>query len=149
MATNFCTKVNGAFSFQSRSRFLGVGPRLGIDGSNPLGGSWAFEYIGGVAVLFGQRKITASQALSATDSFGTDFVAGQPTAIDKSEFAAVFNLDAEPGISYSFTPAFKVTASFRFDGYWSALKVIEADGTIGNQNRFFYGPMLRATWKLP
>lgn len=149
MATTGCTKVNGLFSFQSRSSFLGVGPRLGIDGSAPLGGSWAFDYIGGVAVLFGQRKITASQALSATDTFGTDFVVGQPTAVDKSEFAAVFNLDAEPGISYWVTPTFKVTGSFRFDGYWGALKVIEANGAIGNQNRFYYGPMLRATWNLP
>jgi len=44
--------ITGSFAFQSRSRFLGVGPRVGVDGSNPLGGSWTFDYLAGIAALF-------------------------------------------------------------------------------------------------
>ena len=37
-----------AFGFAQNSRFAGAGPRLGIDGSIPLGGGWAFDYLGGI-----------------------------------------------------------------------------------------------------
>jgi len=143
----FCTTVTGNSSFQSRSQFLGVGPRLGIDGSQPLGGSWAFDYLGGVAVLFGDRSFSATQTLTATS---TGFASVRAiTSLSSSNFAAVFNLDAQAGISYWFTPTFKLTGSFRFDGYWAALPILEAGGNIGNQNRFYYGPMLRATVMFP
>jgi hypothetical protein len=140
----FCTKVYGDFSFQSRSRFLGVGPRLGIDGHQPLGGSWVFDYLGGVAVLFGDRSFSATQMLSATSTGGA-FSTTPATSLNQSGAAAVFNLDAQLGISYWFTPNFKMSASYRFDGYWGALKMLQANGDLGNQDRFYYGPMVRAT----
>lgn len=139
----FCTKVSGNFAFQSRSRFLGVGPRLGVQGSQPLAGSWVFEYLGGVAVLFGDRTFSATQMLNAISTGGA-FTAIPTTSLTQSGAAAVFNLDAQVGISYWLTPTFKLTASYRFDGYWGALKVLEA-ADIRNQDRFYYGPMLRAT----
>ena len=141
----FCTHATGNFSFQSRSQFLGVGPRLSVDGSQPLGGSWAFEYLGGVAVLFGDRSFNASQSLFATT--GTSFVPAQSsvTALSASSLAAIFNLDAQAGISYWLTQNFKLTASFRFDGYFNALTVIEPNGALSQQDRFYYGPMLRGT----
>jgi hypothetical protein len=141
------TPVSGSFSFQSRSRFLGVGPRLGVDGSQPLGGSWAFDYLGGVAVLFGDRSFNATQSTSSLATPGGFFhylpltAAALATCTD----VAVFNLDAQAGISYWLTRNFKLTASYRFDGYWNALTVIEPNGSLGNQSRFYYGPMLRAT----
>jgi len=141
----FCTQVNGNFSFQSRSRFLGVGPRLGVDGSQPLSGSWAFEYLGGVAVLFGNRSLNASQTLFVTTA--TPFVPTQTsvTTLSASSTVGIFNLDAQAGISYWLTRNFKLTASYRFDGYWNALTVIEPTGAPGQQGRFYYGPMLRGT----
>jgi hypothetical protein len=141
----FCTKVSGNFAFQSRSRFLGVGPRLGVEGSQPLAGSWAFEYLGGVAVLFGDRSFSATQMLNAISTGGA-FTAIPTTSINQSGAAAVFNLDAQVGISYWLTPTFKLMASYRFDGYWGALKVLEANAEVRNQDRFYYGPMLRATF---
>ena len=54
------TTVSGNLAFSNRSRFLGVGPRLGIDGSLPFAGSWSLDYLGGVAVLFGTRKFDST-----------------------------------------------------------------------------------------
>jgi len=135
--------VTGNISFQSRSQLLGVGPRLGVDGSEPLGGSWTFDYLGGIAVLFGNRSLNATQT-----AYATTIAAGSlnsVTALSASSTVGVFNLDAQVGISYWFTRNFKLTASYRFDGYWNALTIIEPDGTLGQQDRFCYGPMLRGT----
>ena len=43
----FGSPITGVFSFSSRSKFLGVGPRLGIDGGVPFGGPWSLDYGGG------------------------------------------------------------------------------------------------------
>src|ERR1700683_1113740 len=103
--------ASGNFSFQSRSQFLGVRPRLGVDGSQPLGGSWAFEYLGGVAVLFGNRSLSASQTLFAT-SVSTATIPSQTsvTALSASGLVGILNLDAQAGISYWLTHNFKMTA---------------------------------------
>lgn len=143
---NCSSPVAGSLSFQSRSRFLGVGPRFGVDGSEPLGGSWAFDYLGGVAVLFGDRSLNATQTLFATTtSFAIPDIFNSTTSLSTSQAVAVFNLDAQAGISYWLTRNFKLTASYRFDGYWNAMTIIEPNGNIGTQSRFFYGPMLRGT----
>ena len=39
----------------------------------------------------------------------------------------------------------KLTASYRFDGYWGALKTISTGGALTNTDRFYNGPMLRFT----
>ncbi len=52
----FNSPITGVFSFLSRSKFLGVGPRVGIDGVLLLSGPWSLDYGGGVAVLFGKRS---------------------------------------------------------------------------------------------
>jgi hypothetical protein len=141
-----CTQVTGNTSFQSRSQFLGVGPRLGIDGSQPLAGSWAFDYLGGLAVLFGNRSFNATQTLFATVvTAAPPITLNSLTALSLSNTVAVFNLDVQAGISYWLTSNFKLTVSYRFDGYWNALTIIEPDGGLGSQGRFYYGPMLRGS----
>ena len=141
----FCTTpASGGFSFQSRSQFLGVGPRLGINGSQPLAGSWAFDYLGGVAVLFGDRSLNATQTLFATTAPPPSTLTSI-TALNSSSTVGVLNLDAQAGISYWLTRNFKLTASYRFDGYFNALTIIETTGALGQQDRFYYGPMLRGT----
>jgi opacity protein-like surface antigen len=142
----FCTTpASGGFSFQSRSQFLGVGPRLGINGSQPLAGSWAFDYLGGVAVLFGDRSLNATQTVSATLTISPFTALTSITALNSSSTVGVLNLDAQAGISYWLTQNFKLTASYRFDGYWGAMTIIEPNGAPGQQDRFYYGPMLRGT----
>jgi hypothetical protein len=133
----FIGAAPGAFSFEENSKFFGVGPRVGLDGTVPLGGHFAIEYLGGVAELFGRRSLNLATGGSAA-TFGI-------LPLSVSGNAAVFNLDAQAGITYFFTPDLKITASYRFDGYWDALKTINTAGTIVNADRFFYGPMLRLT----
>lgn len=131
--------ISGAFTFQQDSRFVGGGPRVGLEGNTPLGHGWDLDWLGGVAVLFGSRSLTVNTTGSAAN-FGIN-------AFGISDDAVVFNLDAQAGLSYWLTPNVKLSGSYRFDGYWGALKTIAADGTIANQNRFFSGPMVRLTVK--
>src|SRR5262249_11367855 len=142
--------ITGVFSFAPRSRFLGVGPLLGIIGAQPLGGSWALDYLGGVAVLFGDRKFDSSSAMTLTlNPVISPAVATLNSALSNSSFGAVFNLDAQLGISYWFTPSLKATLSYRFDGYWGALRTVNAAGAFVNEDRFYYGPMFRVTYTFP
>jgi hypothetical protein len=110
------------FSFVQNSRFVGGGPRLGLDGTMPLGGGWGIDYLGGIAVLYGARSL---------DVNGTG---ATPTAISNNmgalDAAAVFNLDAQAGLSYHFSQDLKLTAGYRFDGYWGALKTTNAAGAL-------------------
>jgi Legionella pneumophila major outer membrane protein precursor len=140
--------ITGVFSFSSRSKFLGVGPRLGIDGINPLGGPWSLDYGGGVAVLFGNRSFDSNSTMTLTLT-GHPTSGTATTATSSSDTGAVFNLDAQAGISYQFNPNFKMTASYRFDGYWNALRAPNSAGAIANEDVFYYGPMLRATLTFP
>jgi hypothetical protein len=47
------------------------------------------------------------------------------------------------GLSYWFSPNTKVTASYRFDGNFKALKTFNTAGM--SIDRFYDGPMLRLT----
>jgi hypothetical protein len=136
--------VTGTVSFQSRSQFLGVGPRVSVDGSQPLAGHWAFEYLGGVAVLLGNRSLNAGQTINATSPPAV--VLTSLTDLSASSTVGILNLDAQAGISYWLTRNFKLTASYRFDGYFNAVTIVEPNGSLGQQDRFYYGPMLRGTW---
>jgi len=74
-----------------------------------------------------------------------------------SDSPAIFNVDAQAGISYWFTPNVKITASYRFDEYFRALKTFSVASTnlgpggpvltASNIDRSFSGPMLRLTTK--
>ncbi|WP_051310635.1 hypothetical protein [Bradyrhizobium sp. Cp5.3] len=41
----------------SRASFLGAGPLIGVEGSVPFAGKWAFDYNGDVALLFGRQTL--------------------------------------------------------------------------------------------
>jgi Legionella pneumophila major outer membrane protein precursor len=135
------TTTHGVFNAVEKSEFLGAGPRLGVVGSTPLGGAWSFDWLAGAAVLFGERKL--ERTASATTATGS--VAA--ISFNNSDNAAVFNLDAQAGLSYWFNPNLKITASYRFDGYWNAIKTFDANGNLENVNRFYNGPMLRLSTK--
>ena len=146
----FGSPITDIFSFIQRSRFLGVGPRIGVDGSVPLNGGWTFDYLGGVAVLFGDRKLDSTSTLSLVIDPGPGQGTGSlTTTLSNSDFGAVFNLDAQAGLSYWFTKNFKMTATYRFDGYWGVLRTVNTAGAIVNEDRFYHGPMLRATLTFP
>lgn len=142
---NFNAEINGAptasgpFSAQEKSTFLGAGPRLGVVGDTPLGGAWSFDWLAGAAVLFGERRLQR-QASAATPTVTV-------ISLTNSDSATVFNLDAEAGLSYWLNPNMKVTASYRFDGYFNAIKTFDTNGNLVDVNRYYQGPMLRFTSK--
>lgn len=145
--TSGATGTTGTFSTVQRSTFVGAGPRFGVQGDIPLGGQWSIDWLAGAAVLFGERSLTQNTTVA--------FVSSTPpvvsTTAGSSDTATVFNVDAEAGLSYWFSPATKITASYRFDGYWRALKNVQAvNGTtlgISNVDQFYSGPMVRLTSK--
>jgi Legionella pneumophila major outer membrane protein precursor len=47
---------HGVVTAVQRSTFVGAGPRFGVQGNTPLGGSWSFDWLAGAAVLFGERS---------------------------------------------------------------------------------------------
>jgi hypothetical protein len=118
-----------------KSRFVGAGPRGSIEGSHPIMGPLSVDYMGGVAYLYGTRSfnIEASAAGLGSGAFGVSDVAG------------IFNADASLGLSYAFSKAAKLTAGYRFDGYWGAMKMFDISGNVVNNDRFYYGPFLRLT----
>jgi hypothetical protein len=140
-ATGVITATHGVFSAQEKSEFLGAGPRLGVVGSTPLGGPWSFDWLAGAAVLFGERTLQRT----ATATTATGSVAS--LSFNNSDNAAVFNADAQAGLSYWFSPTMKITASYRFDGYFNAIKTFDSSGNPVNVDRFYNGPMLRLTTK--
>ena len=130
--------VAGNFSEQQKSTFLGVGPRLGVEGETPLAGHWSVDWQGGVAVLFGKRSLNQTFSAAATATVAS-------ITQSSSSRAAVFNPDGQIGLSYSFNPNFKLTASYRVDAYFNALRTIDSAGNIVNADRIYHGPMLRLT----
>jgi hypothetical protein len=129
----------GAFSFEQKTRFVGGGPRGGIEGNIPLGYGWSIDYLGGMAALYGVRSLEVSTGGAATN-FGI-------ANLGASDATVVFNLDAEAGLSYWLTTNLKVTAAYRFDGYWNAFKTVNGAGVVANEDRFYQGPTVRVTGK--
>jgi hypothetical protein len=126
-----------AVTLNFHSRFVGVGPRGSIEGSLPLSGAWGIDYMAGVAYLFGERKLDVDGSATGLGSF----------AYNVTDHPGIFNADASAGLSYAFTQNAKITAGYRFDGYWKALKTVDANLNVVDVDRLFYGPFLRLTAK--
>src|ERR1700682_6457652 len=135
-------------SIDQRSRFVGAGPRVAIEGSMPFAGSWAFDYGLGVAALFGRRSLNFTE--TTVFGGGNVGVTDVESLVDHQRFflSTIANLDASAGLSYWFTPNAKLTAGYRFDGYWNAFRTFDstADVTV-SANRFYSGPFARFTMK--
>ncbi|MGN6750457.1 MAG: Lpg1974 family pore-forming outer membrane protein [Xanthobacteraceae bacterium] len=140
--------IKGTFSSLQKSTFVGAGPRFGVQGDIPLGGQWSIDWLAGAAVLFGERTLEQTTNVAATATSGGVTTAVATTiARNASDTRAVFNVDAQAGLSYALTPATKVTASYRIDGYFKALKTLNSAGNVTDVDRFYSGPMLRVTTK--
>jgi Legionella pneumophila major outer membrane protein precursor len=114
---------------------------LGVEGSTPLGGGWSIDWLAGAAVLVGERNTTQLQ--TAKVAAGTSI-----TAQISNDSTAIFNVDGQAGLSYWFSPNLKITASYRVDAYFSALKTIKpgtANASFSNVDQIYNGPMVRLT----
>jgi hypothetical protein len=101
--------------------------------------------VGSAAVLVGERHTSQVTVAAFPIALGGNVLLnGQAT----EQTTAVFNVDAQAGLSYWFSPNFKVTASYRVDAYFNALKTIKpgfANNTFQNVDQIYNGPMLRLT----
>ena len=98
--------------------------------------------MGGVAVLVGERH--TSQTTFPTPIGGgvfAPFISG--AAIGNT--TAIFNVDGQAG--YWFSPNMKITASYRVDAYFSALKTLKpgTSSIFRDVDQIYNGPMLRLT----
>ncbi len=131
---------------QQNTSFRGVGPRLGVEGAVPLGGSWQVDYLADAALLFGSRRLdnpVVTSFSSVPFLFGASAVLNGTA--DKHS-AVVPNLDAQLGLSYWINPALKLTASYRVDAYLGALTTYDPSGVgLTNVDRIYHGPRLTLT----
>jgi hypothetical protein len=132
------------------NRFLGAGPRIGLDGSVPMGSGWTFDYLGDVAALFGTQKF---QRVTSIDNFVTNLPGGVPAGptrvVDAVEkFGTVFNSDIQLGISYWVSQNMKISASYRLDAFFNVFAALDAqnDATrLQRIDRYIHGPRLAVT----
>jgi hypothetical protein len=117
-----------------KSRFFGAGPRAAFTDSVPLGGQWSAEFAAGMAGLIGSRTLD----VAITTSPGGFYSAGY------GGNAVIFNADAWAGLSYRFTPNFKIIAGLRTDYYNNALLTYNpVTGGLQTVDRNFWGPFVR------
>jgi hypothetical protein len=140
-----------------RRSFLGAGPRVGLEGSVPLGGMWAFDYSGNAAVLFGDTKITSESSSGAslrqtlTTTAGGAVLAtqtstssqpGPASSTNWSSSITVFNFDVQGGLAWWFTPNTKLAVSYRLDAFIDPLRAAPDGGSL---SRYYHGPKLTLT----
>jgi len=130
---------------QTRRRFLGAGPRVGVEGSVPLAGNWAFDYLADAAVLFGTQRLTSNSSTSFSVSppllgllIGSG--GGLSSSAADQRFATVFNADLQAGVSYWMTPNVKLSASYRLDAYFNVLNTSFDPAVKQNSDRYIHGP---------
>ena len=156
VATN--TSVATASDVTSvRRSFFGAGPRVGLEGSVPLIGPLGFDYSTNAALLFGTTKITSASNSTLSNSSTLTTAAGgvvlftatsPPTqtslsnGTNWSSSVAVYNFDIQGGVSWWFSPTFKLGLSYRLDAFIDPLRAAPDDGRL---SRYYHGPKLTLT----
>jgi len=121
-------------SIDSR-RYLGVGPRVGLQGNAPVNSAWAVEWQVGASMLYGN-----------TTSDGTN--TNNPLApYSASQGGSVVNVDGLLGLSHWFDAASKLTVGYRADAHLKDTTSSGLGGTPAPQNpdRVDHGPVVRFT----
>jgi hypothetical protein len=114
-------------------RYVGVGPRLGLDGSKQLPLSWSLEWQVGAAMLFGDRSAGADGVAPLVPNYA----AGN---------GGVVNVDGLLGLSYWFDAASKLTLGYRADAYFKGSPSFSAGlPAAQNADRLDHGPVVRFT----
>jgi hypothetical protein len=116
-------------SFDPR-RYLGVGPRMGLEGNQPLQSSWVAEWQVGAALLNGNNTFDAGGAInSPLPNFANS--------------GSVVNVDGRLGLSYWFDSASKLTLGYRADYFKGASAFNIGTAAADSANRVDHGPMVR------
>jgi hypothetical protein len=121
-------------SLESR-RYLGVGPRVGLQGNAPVNSSWTVEWQVGASMLFGNSTTDGSDATNPLAPYSG------------SQTGSVVNVDGLLGLSHWFDAASKLTLGYRADAHLKDSTSLGLGGTPPAQNpdRIDHGPMVRFT----
>jgi hypothetical protein len=126
------------------TKFLGAGPRFGVEGAASLGRGWTLDYLGDVAVLMGTQRYQTSQTFENV-ILPPGFLVPPPSFNASQKFAGVFNTDLQVGVSYWVSPAAKISLSYRLDAYFNALlglDIMNDPTKLQRLDRFTHGPRL-------
>jgi Legionella pneumophila major outer membrane protein precursor len=125
-----------------RASYIGVGPRVGIEGEIPVAGGWAFNYLADVAVLFGNQRLVdvTSQTVIITPDVSGGSGGTAPFRSTSELFSPAVSADLQAGVSYWVQPNVKLTASYRID----ALTLFNTHANTNNYlpDRYTHGPHL-------
>ena len=130
---------------QQETKFLGAGPRFGVEGAASLGRGWTFDYLGDVAVLMGTQRYQISQTFENVSPVPPGFPTPMPSFNASQKFAVVFNTDIQVGVSYWLSPAAKISLSYRLDAYFNALlglDIMNDPTKLQRLDRYTHGPRL-------
>lgn len=117
--------------------FWGIGPRIEINGSLPLGGgAVGIDFGASVAALFGERNTTVSYKLSNLD-FGSS----------STTFAIVPNVEASAALAFMPSAHSKLAIGYRVDAYWNVMDIglPNVEDGPNKQNRIIHGPFAKWT----
>jgi len=116
-------------SFDPR-RYLGVGPRLGLEGNQPLQSSWVVEWKVGAALLNGSRTFDSGAGVinSPLPNFANS--------------GSVVNVDGLLGLSYWFDSASKLTLGYHAD-FFKGSSAFNIGTAADYATRVDHGPMVR------
>jgi hypothetical protein len=152
-ASNFRSEIVPAvFSISATTiapqeiKFLGAGPRFGLEGSAPIGMGWTLDYLGDVAALFGTQNF---QRTTSADGLIQGAPFRNPPVVDTAQKSAtVFNADIQVGVSYWMTQNLKVSASYRLDSYFNVFQALDLQNDptkLQKIDRYTHGPRLAVT----
>jgi hypothetical protein len=132
-------------------KFLGAGPRFGVEGSVPMARGWSFDYLGDVAALFGTQNFYRRSSVDnlVVVPIPNDGLPNTPPIVNTAQkFATVLNADIQVGVSYWLSQNMKASLSYRLDAYFNAFTGVDAKNDPKNLvqiNRYIHGPRLALT----
>jgi len=127
--------TNGFTPSLDSRRYMGVGPRVGLQGNAPVGNSpWAVEWQLGASMLYGNTPSDGSNT-------------SNPLAPYSSQGGSVVNADGFLGLTRWFDAASKLTVGYRADAHFKDTTSLGLGGTPPpqNQDRLDHGPVVRFT----
>ncbi len=140
--------IGGATNVSQQLKFLGAGPRFGVEGSVPMARMWSFDYQGDVAALFGTQSFYSRTTFDNPVVIPipmTPFGSSPPVVNTAQKFATVLNADIQVGVSYWFSQNVKASLSYRLDAFFNAFAGLDAQNdpkNLAQINRYIHGPRL-------
>ena len=112
-------------------RYLGVGPRVGLEGNKPLQSSWVVEWRVGAALLSGDRASDANGGVA------------NPVVPNYASSGSVLNVDGLLGLSYWFDTASKLTSAIAPTISKSSPAANITGAAADSADRVDHGPIVR------